>query len=560
MDEHQITDRVEGGRPEPRITTQPADTAGMNPAARPAAPRPRKWRWWLAALILLVFGGAAVFFRLTSLFIEPIRNFAFQAACAATVLLLAIWYAFFTGLPWRTRFILGGLGFLALAVVFAIVRVRGSYGDMSFQFVFVWQASPDAALPRLPDSTLQTGRDATVRPGDFPQFLGPERDATVHGVFLDADWAAHPPRQVWRQKVGAGWSSFAVAGDLVISQEQRGDEELVVARDRGTSDVVWAHGNPVRFSQWQGGDGPRATPTIAAGKVFAHGATGILDCFDASTGKPLWSHDTLQDSGEGNLQWGVSASPLVIEDLGLVVISLGSGGAGGSLAAYDMVSGDRKWVGGTDKASYASPALAMLGGMRQIVMVNDQTVTAHDPTDGKVLWEYRWRPSAAKASQPVVLPGDRLLLTTDYNVPAVLLQPKREGDRWTIQEVWTANHLATNFSTAVVRDHYAYGLNDGALTCIDLDNDGEQVWQAPRSDRFGYGQVLLVEDLLIVQAESGEVALVKADPSGYHKLGALPAFKSKTWNNPALAGDRLFLRNDQEAACYELAVIAPGGK
>ena len=145
-------------------------------------------------------------------------------------------------------------------------------------------------------------------------------------------------------------------------------------------------------------------------------------------------------------------------------------------------------------------------------------------------------------------------------MPAVLLQPKREGDRWTIQEVWTANHLATNFSTAVVRDHYAYGLNDGALTCIDLDNDGEQVWQAPRSDRFGYGQVLLVEDLLIVQAESGEVALVKADPSGYHKLGALPAFKSKTWNNPALAGDRLFLRNDQEAACYELAVIAPGGK
>ncbi len=142
----------------------------------------------------------------------------------------------------------------------------------------------------------------------------------------------------------------------------------------------------------------------------------------------------------------------------------------------------------------------------------------------------------------MVLPGDRLLLTTDYDVPAVLLQVKRDGDRWTPEEVWTANHLATNFSTAVVRDHYAYGLNDGALTCIDLDKDGEEVWQARGiSDRFGYGQVLLVEDLLIVQAERGDVALVKADPSGYHKLGVLHAFTSKTWNNPALAGNRLFL-------------------
>ncbi len=553
MDENQITKRVEGGRPQTGVTTHP-----VAPPI-PAASQRRKWRWWMAVAILLVFGGAAVFFQFTSLFIEPIRNFAFQAACAATVFLLAVWYVFFTGLPWRTKCLLGGVGFLALAVVLAVVRVRGSYGDMSFQFVFVWDAPPDAGLPRLSGDPLQTGRDATVRPGDFPQFLGPERNATVPGVFLEADWAAHPPRQVWQREgrdgLGAGWSSFAVAGDLAVTQEQRGNEELVVARDRGTGEVVWAHGNTVRFSQWQGGDGPRATPTIAGGKVFAHGATGILDCLDASTGKLIWSRDTLQESAESNLNWGVSASPLVVEPLGLVVISLGSGGAGGTLAAYDVAGGGRKWVGGSDAASYSSPMLATLCGRQLIVSVNDKTVTGHDPADGKVLWEYRWRPSPAKASQPVVLPGDRLLVTTDYNVPAVLLQLKRDGDRWTPQEVWTANHLATNFSTAVVRDHYAYGLNDGALACIDLDNDGEQVWQAPRSDRFGYGQVLLVGDLLIVQAEGGDVALVKADPSGFHKLGVLHAFTSKTWNNPALAGNRLFLRNDREAACYELATV-----
>jgi outer membrane protein assembly factor BamB len=257
----------------------------------------------------------------------------------------------------------------------------------------------------------------------------------------------------------------------------------------------------------------------------------------------------------------VSASPLVVEPPGLVVISLGSGGPGGALAAYDVSSGERKWVAGTDKASYSSPMLTTSSGRQFVVSVNDKTVTGHDPADGTVVWEYAWRPSPAKASQPVQLPGDRLLLTTDYNVPDVLLQLTRDGDRWTAQEVWTANHLETNFSTAVVRDHYAYGLNDGALACINLDDGGAQVWQAPRSDRFGYGQLLLVEDLLIVQAESGDVALVKADPSGYHKLGVLHAFSSKTWSNPALAGNQLFLRNDREAACYELATVAdPSGK
>ena len=491
MDERQITDRPEGGIAQPGITTQPAATAGASTAARSdvAAPPRRKWRWWMPIAIVVLMGGAAVFFRFTSLFIEPIRNFAFWSACVAAVVLLAVWYAFFTGLPRRTKLILGGVGLVALAFVPAFVRVRGTWGDMSLQLVWVWDGAPDRALPKLPGDALQTGRDATVRPGDYPQFLGPERNATVQGVYLDADWSAHPPRQVWRLEgrdgVGAGWSSFAVAGDLVVTQEQRGDDELVVARDRGTGQVVWAHGNNVRFGQWQGGDGPRATPTIADGKVFAHGATGILDCLDASTGKLLWTHDTLRKSDEKNLEWGVSASPLVVDPPGLVVISLGSGGPNGTLAAYDAVSGERLWAGGTDKASYSSPMLATSCGRRLVVSVNDKTVTGHDPADGTVLWEYRWRSSPAKASEPVQLPGDRLLLTTDYQVPAVLLQLKRDGDRWTAEEVWSADHLATNFSTAVVRDHYAYGLNDGALACIDLDNDGEQVWYKPLRSATG---------------------------------------------------------------------------
>ena len=563
MNEKQITDRVEGGRVEPGITDRPADHNGSAFAAPPVAvARPRKMRWWMPISIVLLMGALIAYIQFSGLLPADgsIRRFAFpgdaaiqwfatQAACVLTVVLLAAWYLLFTGLWWRTRLMLIGLSFMLVVGFLVAVKMDGASGNMNFRWRFRWLPPADAALPKLPEGDVKTARDTTIHPGDFPQYLGPNRDAVVHGVSLDHDWAAHPPRQVWRQPIGAGWSAFAVAGDLAVTQEQRGADELIVARDRATGEPVWSHGNKVRFSEVMGGDGPRATPTIAAGKVYALGATGILDCLEAATGKPLWSQDTLKDSGEGNIEWGKSCSPLVIDDLGLVVVSLGGGGDGGSLAAYDIAKGERKWTAGKDKSSYASPMLATLAGRRQIVMVNAATVTGHNPADGKILWEFAWQTAPAKASQPPVLPDDRLLLTAGYGVPGVMLHVKRDGETWTTEEDWSTQRMRTKFTTPVVRDHYAYGLDDGVLACIDLDDEGKLMWQA-RSEGFGHGQVLLVNDVLIVQGEKGDVALVEANPSGYHKLGILPALSSKTWNNPVLAGNHLFLRNDQEAACY----------
>jgi outer membrane protein assembly factor BamB len=251
----------------------------------------------------------------------------------------------------------------------------------------------------------------------------------------------------------------------------------------------------------------------------------------------------------------------VIDDLGVVVVTLGQGGDG-SLAAYDVKTGERQWVGGdgaTDKASYSSPMLLTLGGKRQIVSINDSTVTGHDLADGAVLWRYPWDPgkAPAKASQPIPLSDDRLLLLAGYGCYGVVLQVKHDGDKWDTEEVYRTNKMRTKFSTAQVREHYAYGLDDGGLACIDLDDEAKQRWQVGArsfaADHYGYGQTLMVDDLLIVQSElSGEIVLVKAVPDGFHKLGVIHAFKDKTWNNPALAGNKLFVRNDREAVCYEL--------
>jgi outer membrane protein assembly factor BamB len=589
MEPDQITDRPAGAA-DPAVTAgAPARKARPSPSHAQTSARPRrKMRWWLPALIVLLAGGAVAYAQFNDDLDQASRNVFTMAPCAAAGLLLAAWLVFCTGLSWWVKGAVAALAVAAPAAFFTFYGLEFS-GDMRVKPVprAWWAGTPEAALPNISNITRAGGTAVTVRPDDFAQFMGPERLGVVRGAHLERDWSAHPPREIWRKKVGLGWGSFAVAGpflsremrasaglglgcgtftvpgQIAVTQEQRGGDELVVAYGGDDGEVLWAHAHPTRFSEAMGGDGPRATPTLSGGKVFALGATGILDCIDAGTGEPDWSHDTLKENGNAkNLQWGKACSPLVIEDLGLVVVSLGEGGDG-ALAAYDAKSGKLKWVGGDgneDKASYSSPMLLTLGGMKQIVSINANTVTGHDPADGKALWRYHWddNKAPAKASQPVPLSGDRLLLLAGYGVTGVVLQVKHDGREWATEEVYRTNHLRTKFTTAVVRDHFAYGLDDGALACIDLAQEAKTMWEVgkrPGPDRVGHGQVLLVDDLLIVQAEEpGDVLLVEANPDGFHKLGVIHAFTEKTWNNPALAGRRLFVRNNHEAACYELPV------
>jgi outer membrane protein assembly factor BamB len=555
-------------------------------------------RWWMPVAILVLAGGAIAYFQLAEAEWDDATRFVFCLLTGtAAVLLLAAWYILFTGLRWWTRLALAGAIAAALVALGALFKIDGATGNMHLRFAWRWGTPSDADVADLvattEDGIARKPLDVTPLQGEFPQFLGPTRLGVVAGAGLDRNWSAHPPREVWRKTVGRGWGSFAVVGELAVSLEQHGTNEYVVGRDRANGDVRWWHRHSGRFSEPMGGDGPRSTPTVAGGKVYALGAEGVLDCLDADTGKPLWSKDTLTDAHASNLQWGKSCSPLVIDDpsitsVKLVVVSLGQGGDG-TLAAYDFdviertlpafgastvgllgsPSGqgpllaasalspertkERKWVGGTDQASYSSPVLAKLAGKWQIISMNHNTVTGHDPEDGKVLWEYHWddNKAPAKASQPIPLPGDRLLLLAGYNVYGVVIKIEDDQGKLTPTEVYRTNKMRTKFTTAVVRDHYAYGLDDGRLACIDLDQEGKQVWL--NRTRFGDGQVLLAGDLLIVQGEvPGDVYLVAADPSGYRQLGVIHPFEDKTWNVPSLAGHTLFVRNDREAACYQL--------
>jgi outer membrane protein assembly factor BamB len=314
-----------------------------------------------------------------------------------------------------------------------------------------------------------------------------------------------------------------------------------------------------RHDSFLGGIGPRSTPTIHQGKVYALGATGILRCLDGATGRQVWSQDLLASVGltpEEDLQaiaWGRAASPLIVDRL--VVVPLGGPAAGPhwSLAAFDAATGRPVWKGGGHQASYCSPGLATLDGQRQILIVNQDYASGHEPETGDQLWEHPWPGTsnrAANVSQAVALPENRVLLSKGYGGGAVLLRVTRaDSGGWQVVELWDNwRVLRTKFSNVVVRGDHVYGLSDRFLECVDLQT-GQATWKA---GRYGYGQILGVDELLLVQAESGDVFLVEANPVEHRELGRLAALDGQTWNNPSLFGKLLLVRNAEQAACYEL--------
>ncbi|MEQ8787001.1 MAG: PQQ-binding-like beta-propeller repeat protein [Pirellulaceae bacterium] len=420
-------------------------------------------------------------------------------------------------------------------------------------------------LLAIPDEAEQPAVEvalASTTEYDFPRFLGPGGDLIVDNVQLADDWDAQPPELVWRQPIGAGWSAFAVVNGQAVTLEQRGPKELVTCYDVKSGDLLWLDALGVAHTDDpMGGEGPRSTPTIFEGKVYALGATGVLRCIDGATGERLWSKDipemfgvTTHEQDRTVVSWGRSASPLVFDDL--VVVPGGGSGEGEitSLVALDRETGEKRWEAGTWQISYASPVLTEIAGVRQILSVNEGMLSAHDPQDGKVLWTAEWPSSSsseAAASQPVVLPGDRVLLTKGYRQGGKLLQITNEKGDWQVEVLWENNNvLKTKFTNVVVKDGYVYGLSDGILECVELET-GDRQWKNSRG-RYGHGQLLLVGDVILVQAESGEVVLAAATPDRLKELGRFPALEGQTWNNLCLYNDLLLVRNATEAACYRL--------
>jgi hypothetical protein len=383
-------------------------------------------------------------------------------------------------------------------------------------------------------------------PSEWPGFRGRERDSIIRGVQIKTDWSVSPPVELWRRPIGPGWSSFAVHGDLLYTQEQRGDDEIVACYRVSTGEPVWRHRDPVRFYESNGGAGPRATPTLDNGRVYTFGATGILNALDAANGAVAWSRNVASDTGRSVPDWGFASSPLVVDDVVIVA-------AAGTLAAYDIATGHPRWRGPSYGGSYSSPHRATIDGVVQILLLGGPGAISVEPASGAVLWEHAWSPGPIV--QPALMDDGDILINTlapsgGLGIRRIAVTHGPGG--WTIQERWTSTGLKPYFNDFVVHRGHAFGFDGSILACIELE-DGTRKW---KGGRYGNGQLVLLsdQDVLIVLSEDGELALVKATADQFTEIARFPAIEGKTWNHPVLVGDILLVRNGEEMAAFRLAL------
>jgi len=538
--------------------------------------------WWLlfsrapwlervGAIVLMV--GAAIAAK--PFLHESIRTgmmglmFYFYVVPALCLALVA-WAVASRGLGAVLRRVSLVAGIVLACGVFWLLRTGGMTGEGDSDLHWRWARTPEERLLAAAEAptpvaavvetvSKQPPEPATAKPAepspapavakpapDWPGFRGPGRDSVVQGIRIATDWASSPPVELWRRPIGPGWSSFAVHGDLIYTQEQRGEDEVVSCYSRTTGKPVWMHRDAARFWESNAGAGPRATPTLSKGRVYSFGATGILNSLDALSGSVVWTRNVADDTEAKTPLWGFAGSPLVVGETVIVA-------AAGTLAAYDIASGNPRWFGPRSGAGYSSPHLLTIGGVEQIVLLYGSGAISVSPADGSLLWKYAWPGDGIV--QPAQIAGDVLIGTgsglgsgAGMGVRRVTVTQGSGG--WTAKERWTSNGLKPYYNDFIVHNGHAYGFDGSILACIDL-NDGKRKW---KGGRFGHGQLVLLpeQDLLLVLSEQGELGLVKATPDQFTELARVQAIEGKTWNHPVLAGDILLARNGEEMAAFRL--------
>lgn len=401
---------------------------------------------------------------------------------------------------------------------------------------------------------------------DWPQYHGPRLDGKTPAR-IATDWSVHPPKVRWKTPTLGGFSALAVSGGraftLVLREVDGATMEVCLALDIATGRELWAVPlNPAKYDRGgddgtpdnRGGDGPRSTPAVAGERVFVFDSRFKLHCFDTATGALVWSHDLLAEFGGKMIAWQNAASPVLEGDLVLVA----GGGPGQALLAFKQADGALVWKGGTETPTHATPTVATLHGVRQVIFFTQFGLVACEVATGRELWRQPYRFSISTAASPVV-EGDIVYCSAGYGVGAGAYRIHRDGATWKSTELWrkTGNELANHWSTPVVKDGYLYGMfgfkeyGTGPLKCVELAT-GRVVWS---ENAFGPGGVVLADGVLVALSDRGEVVLVDPQPTGYKERARFKAVAGKCWNRPVVTEGHLFVRSTREAVCLD---VTPG--
>ena len=387
-------------------------------------------------------------------------------------------------------------------------------------------------------------------PDDWPQWRGPNRDGRSPERGLLKDWPSGGPRLMWRATgAGDGYSSSAVAGGRLFTLGARGDREYVIAYDVSSGKQVWATAHGRRFGNDRG-DGPRSTPTVEGNRVYAFGASGDLSVLDAGSGKIIWTVNVLQKFGGSNISWGLSESPLVLNDRILV----NAGAPGSSIVAFKKEDGAVLWRSQDDEAGYSSAVVQEGGGVRQAIFFTGQRALGVDVTNGRLLWSYEQvSNNTANIATPIVR-GNRVFLSSDYGTGAALLELVPGNGSVRAREVYFTREMRNHHASSVLVGDYLYGFSSAILTAMHFDT-GKVAW---RDRSVGKGSLVFADDRLYLFSENGVVGLAEASPDAYREHGRfqLQTGRLPTWTHPVVANGKLFLRDQDTIYAYNVCAAS----
>ena len=394
-------------------------------------------------------------------------------------------------------------------------------------------------------SVLLCSSILTTRATEWPQWRGPNRDGVSDEMGLLKEWSPSGPKVLWKIPLGEGFSGISVSQGRVYTMFSKEDDEFVVCLNATDGGEIWRFRSDNNYYEGQGGNGPRATPTVDGALLFTISAHGKLYALNAENGKKVWSHNLQQEFGSEMPRWGFSTSPLVDGELLLVEV----GGKGEkSIVAFDKKNGDVIWSSHKDKLGYSSPIAITVKGIRQIIFFTGTKLVSVSPTDGTIYWKYPWKTGYdINAATPVFIPPDKVFISSGYDKGAAMLQMRvfvsPDDDRTArvqirenqgtirVEEIWKSRKLKNHFASSVLYGNHLYGFDNSILKCIEAST-GEEKW---KTRGLGKGTLILADGHLIILSDRGKLALAEATPAGYKESASAEVLSGLCWTAPTLA-------------------------
>ena len=381
---------------------------------------------------------------------------------------------------------------------------------------------------------------------EWNQWRGSSRDGkSLESGLLD-EWPAGGPSLLWQiDSLGAGYSSLAASDGRIYTQGLKNGKQFLMALDAGTGETVWEtpHGKPYSNGR---GSGPRGTPTVDGGRVYALGGDGNLLCANAATGATIWEKNLLRAYGSRNIRWGISESPLVDGDHVIV----NPGGPRASIVALEKTSGSEVWKSQSDEAGYSSAVVAVVDGVRHYVAFTGEAAVGILAKNGELLWRYQAvSNSTANVATPIV-DGNFVFLSSAYGTGCALLRLEGRAGSVTASEVYFNRDMKNHYGSSVLIDGTLYGHSSRILTAMNLET-GAVMWK----DRsVGKGQIIYADGKLYILGEDGVVGLVAPDPTGYREISRFELERRDypLWTLPVVSNGTLYLRDQDRLAAYDI--------